>query len=337
MLVMKCTRFKRRACSLSEILVALTVVGAIAVVTAPVVTNARNASGYGFKMSSENQVGRANAMYLVDYDPQLSGTSTDPPKAVHFTTQNNFIPAATITYHGGPVMLGTTKVYYIWYGNWAGNSAVTILTDLAQNIGGSAYFNINSTYYNGSGTHVSNSVSYGGSTNDNYSQGKNLSDRAIKNVVSSAISSGRLPNDTSAVYFVLTSSDVSARSGFCTQYCGWHTYSTISGSNIKYSFVGNPDRCPSACEAQSSGPNGNAGADGMASIIAHELEEAVTDPNLNAWYTSGGAENADICAWTFGTTYASGGALANVHLGSRDYLIQQNWPATNTGCTMHYP
>src|SRR4051794_31138222 len=55
-----------------------------------------------------------------------------------------------ISYHGGPVMLGTTNVHYIWYGNWQGNSATTILTDLAQNIGGSPYFNINTTYYNGS-------------------------------------------------------------------------------------------------------------------------------------------------------------------------------------------
>ena len=32
-----------------------------------------------------------------------------------------------IFYHGGPVMLGTVNAYYIWYGNWAGNSAQTIL------------------------------------------------------------------------------------------------------------------------------------------------------------------------------------------------------------------
>ena len=63
----------------------------------------------------------------------------------------------------------------------------------------------------------------------------------------------------------------------------------------------------------------------MASIISHELEEAVTDLDLNAWYDRRGYENADKCAWTFGTTYTSGGALANVHLGSRDYLIQRNW------------
>jgi hypothetical protein len=65
-----------------------------------------------------------------------------------------------ITYHGGPLILNTTGIYYIWYGNWSGNTAVTILTDLANSIGGSPYFNINTTYYNGSNVHVSNSVAY---------------------------------------------------------------------------------------------------------------------------------------------------------------------------------
>ena len=41
----------------------------------------------------------------------------------------------------------------------------------------------------------------------------------------------------------------------------------------------------------------------MVSVIAHELEEAATDPDLNAWYDNRGYENADKCAWTFGTTY----------------------------------
>jgi hypothetical protein len=247
-----------------------------------------------------------------------------------------------ISYHGGPLLgvVGSAPVYayYIWYGNWSGNSAVTILTDLANNIGGSPYYNINSSYYNGSNAHVVNSVTFGGSTTDSYSRGTSLSDSAIQGIVSDAITSGRLPKNTSGVYFVLTSADVTASSGFCTQYCGWHTYGTISSSNIKYSFVGNPDRCPSSCEAQTTGPNGNAGADGMASIIAHELEEAVTDPNLNAWYDTRGAENADKCAWTFGSTStASNGALYNMTLGSRNYLIQQNWVNASGGfCAKSY-
>jgi len=242
-----------------------------------------------------------------------------------------------ILYHGGPVILGTTNIYYIWYGNWSGNSATTILTDLAKSLGGSPYYNINTTYYNGSNTHISNAVAYKSSTTDNYSQGKSLSDSAIESVVSSAITSGRLPKDTNAVYFVLTSSDVTASSGFCTNYCGWHTNGSISGSDIKYAFIGNPDRCPSSCEEQTTGPNGNAGADGMASIISHELEEAVTDPDLNAWYDRRGEENADKCAWTWGSTYTANGAMANMKLGSRDFLIQQNWVNASGGfCAKSY-
>jgi hypothetical protein len=244
-----------------------------------------------------------------------------------------------IRYHGGPVMLGTINVYYIWYGNWSGNSASTILTNLANYIGGSPYFNINTTYYNGSNAHVLNSVSYGGSATDAYSQGTALSDAAIQAIVSNAISHGGLTKDPNGIYFVLTSADVNETSGFCTQYCGWHTHGTISGSDIKYAFIGNPDRCPSACEQQTtSSPNGNTGADGMASIIAHELEEATTDPDLNAWYDSRGQENADKCAWTFGTTYrAANGSQANMNLGGLDYLIQRNWVNANGGyCALSY-
>lgn len=244
-----------------------------------------------------------------------------------------------ISYHGGPLILNTTNAYYIWYGNWSGNSAATILTNFGNSIGGSPYFNINTTYYNGSNVRVTNAVKLNGQVTDSYSQGSALSDSQVQAVVSNAISSGALPKDSNAVYFVLTSADVNETSGFCTQYCGWHTHASIGGSDIKYSFVGNPDRCPSACEWQSaSSPNNNPGADGMASIVAHELEEAVTDPDLNAWYDNRGYENADKCAWTFGTTStASNGSLYNVVLGGNPYLIQRNWVNASGGyCAMSY-
>jgi hypothetical protein len=243
-----------------------------------------------------------------------------------------------IGYHGGPVII-TPNIYYIWYGNWSNNTAPSILEDLARNIGGSPYFNINTTYYDGAGRNVQNAVKFPvSSTSDSYSQGTALSDAGVQAVVAHAISTGHLPMDANGVYFVLTSSDVNETSGFCTQYCGWHTHANISGlGDVKYSFVGNPDRCPNACAAQTTGPNGNAGADGMASIIAHELEEATTDPDLNAWYDSRGYENADKCAWTFGTTYSANGAKANMKLGTRDYLIQQNWVNASGGsCALRY-
>jgi hypothetical protein len=79
-------------------------------------------------------------------------------------------------------------------------------------------------------------------------------------------------------------------------------------------------------------PNGDPGADGMASILTHEMEEATTDPQLNAWYDSSGAENADKCAWTFGTVTNNS---YNISFGGLNYLIQQNWMAgSNQHCTM---
>src|SRR6185369_10110764 len=132
----------------------------------------------------------------------------DSPKVIARSRNNNGEqpngPARTgnakpgsngITYHGPPL-----TAYYIWYGNWTGNSATTILTDFAQNIGGSPYFNINTTYYNGSNAHVVNAVTYGGSTTVGYTHGTTLSDSGVQAVVSDAITSGALPNNTGAVY-----------------------------------------------------------------------------------------------------------------------------------------
>jgi hypothetical protein len=242
-----------------------------------------------------------------------------------------------IVYHGGPVMHGTVNLYYIWYGNWTGNTAQQILVDLANGLGGSPYYNINTTYSDGSGW-VSNALFLAGQATDSYSHGTSLADADVQAVVTRSITNGSLPLDANGVYLVLTSADVTESSGFCTKYCGWHTHGTISGSDIKYAFIGNADRCPSACAQQTVGPNDNAGADAMASVMAHEIEESTSDPDLNAWYDRRGYENADKCAWTFGTTYkVSNGALANMKLGTRDFLIQRNWVNASGGyCALSY-
>lgn len=242
-----------------------------------------------------------------------------------------------IYYHGGPIMLGTTSVYYIYYGTWSASQAA-IFEDFASSLGGSPYFNMETTYWDSNNNYVANSVRFGGATYDAYSQGTSLSDSAIFSIVQTAIQNGSLPKDANGVYFVITSPDV-AKSGFCTSYCGWHTNGSFKGTDLKYSFVGDSDRCPSACSGQSgSSPNGDTGVDGAINIIAHELNEAVSDPDLNAWFDSFGRENADKCAWTWGTQYtAPNGSRANVHLGGRDYLLQENWVnAANVGCALAY-
>jgi Phosphate-induced protein 1 conserved region len=276
-----------------------------------------------------------------DNDTHLA-RSSDGPSPVESTTPSlrRQLPGNGITQHGGPVMLGTTNVYYIWYGNWAGNSGVQILTDFMNNLGGSPWYNIITTYTSTTGVPIPNSLYLKGTTSVAYPYGTSLTDANIASVVSTAITTHALPLDANGVYFVLTSADVTASSGFCTSYCGWHTYITVSGVPVKFAFVGNAaTQCPGACMAQSSGPNGNGGADGMVSVLAHELVETVSDPQLNAWYGVDLAhENGDLCAWTFGATHAAAnGALANVKLGTREYLLQQNWVNANGGsCALSY-
>jgi len=242
-------------------------------------------------------------------------------------------------------MLGTTNVYFIWYGNWANNTATTILQFFAENIGGSGYFNINTTYYDGSGTHVSNSVVFEGSIIDDYSQGSSLSDDAVRTIVRDALTngnphqSGNLPLDPNGIYFVLTSADVVETSGFCTQYCnGFHRYANVDEIIVKYAFIGNPDQCPSTCEPQTISPNNNPGADAMASSIARFLDELVTDPLGTAWYDDQGRENATKCAGQYGTTLIAGnGSLYNIVLNGMQFLIQENWVNDGFGyCSMDY-
>ena len=246
-----------------------------------------------------------------------------------------------INYHGGPVMHGVVNLYFIWYGNWGSEytSASTIINAWAGAIGGSPYENINTTYGDNA-ANVSGQIHYAGFALDAGSQGTSLSDGSIANIVSSALTSKALPVDTNGVYMVLTAPGVKETSGFLTQYCGWHTYGTYNGSNIKYAFIGDAagPSLGNCAEQTSSSPNGDPAVDAMVSVMAHELEESTSDPNLNAWYDSNGEENADKCAWTFGTIYkASNGSMANMNLGGRDFLIQQNWLNLNGGsCALAY-
>jgi len=252
------------------------------------------------------------------------------------TLTHEFAPTAgstrktsALNYYGGPVVT-TPTLFIIWYGNWgqaSGSDTAAgqqIVRDWASNIGSSDYFRINATY---SQKPVSGTAVYGGDAQ--YSGNLNttsLSDSNILTIVNDTINSGRLPYNPNGVYLVVTSSNVNESSGFCTNYCGWHTAGTASAGHVRYGFVGNAARCLSSCAAQTTSPNGNAGVDGAISVLSHELEEATTDPDpRTGWVDSRGQENADKCAWTFGKTYAApGGGYANVHLGSRDFLIQRN-------------
>jgi Phosphate-induced protein 1 conserved region len=247
-----------------------------------------------------------------------------------------------ILYHGGPVQ-GTVSgqpvhLYYIFYGNWNGTDpgGPQIMSDFANSLGGSPYWNILTTYKEPkTGTTIKNALTLAGTVYDSGSQGASLSDSTLQKVVQKWISNGTFPADSNAIYHVLTSSEVNETSGFCSSYCGFHNHMSYSGKDIKYSFIGNPVHCTaqggvSDCQGDShndsQSPNNDPGVDAMISVIAHESEEATSDPDLNAWYFANGEEDGDKCAYMYGTTHPVGnGSDYNVTMGSRNYLIQENW------------
>jgi len=267
------------------------------------------------------------------------------PNAEYAPTAGSTSPTSALVYHNGAV-INTPVIYIIWYGNWNQSNGTddfngqSIIRSWAGGIGNSDYFKINAGYPGMSGR-ISGNASFTAGTNEATDTGTatRLSDADILSIVSRNIGPGKLPYDANGVYFVVTSSNVAERSGFCTQYCGWHTAgNTPSGQHVRYSFVGNAARCLSSCAAQSVSPNGNAGIDGSVSVLTHELEEATTDADpRSGWADAGGAENADKCAWTFGKTYPVGGAYYNMTFGGRNWLIQRNlwysgssWICANT-------
>ncbi|CAI6001219.1 unnamed protein product [Closterium sp. NIES-64] len=221
------------------------------------------------------------------------------------------------------VMERPISVYVVWYGAFseAQKQMVRAFTaSLSPNADPSVtvplWWNINRLYYDSSGNHISESVTWGGEVEDaNYSRGKALSDADVRNLITNAISSNQLPYNEDGVYFVLSDETVSqawdmpggSKPAFCSSFCGWHWHGRASSfGSIVYSWVGNAAKlCPRSCitrTLRASGavpPNQDAGMDGLLSVFAHELAEATSSPFIATWFDGSGQENADKCSWQF--------------------------------------
>jgi len=246
-----------------------------------------------------------------------------------------------IEYHNGPVKTGTPNVYFIWYGAWGtpGESpADRVISELVASLGGSSYWRTATLYPEGSGGRPSGGLVYSGASYDPfYSHGVLLAPKDVEDLIAQKIFASELPLDANGVYLVLAAANVSSP-GYATDFCAFHGQVDVVGSRLPYAFVIDAARAPTACATQLVGPNGTPGVDAMASLVAAELFDSVTDGYFAAYYDRLGLEPASKCAWTYGTTHtAPNGAAANVSLGGRDYLLQQLWvPSKNGGaCAMH--
>jgi len=252
----------------------------------------------------------------------------------------------TILYHGGPVMVASTNLYVVYYGAFTANQH-TILDTFLQNLGGTPAFNVNTEYFDSANQHVQNVLNYSPTVNsydDPYSLGKSLSGSFETTILHNAVAAGHLPADTNGIYILTVSPDVKLPKSV---WCAFHTHTTaiVTGEDIKYALAADPpasilNSCSGnlATFHDTTSPNGDVGMDEVVDSLIHELSETVTDPDLNAWFTSNGSEVADLCNFVYGTTFlAPNGSHANHTFGGRNYLAQEIWSMTSpVGCVLSH-
>lgn len=252
----------------------------------------------------------------------------------------------TILYHGGPVMVASTNLYIVYYGSFTSNQHA-ILDTFLENLGGSPAFNVNTEYFDASNQHVQNVLNYSPATNsydDAYSLGTSLSGSFETTILHNAVAAGHLPADINGIYILTISPDVKLPKSV---WCAFHTHTTaiVTGEDIKYTLAADPPpNILSSCSGNlatfhdTTSPNGDIGMDEVVDSLIHELSETVTDPDLNAWFTSNGSEVGDLCNFVYGTTFlAPNGSHANHTFGGRDYLAQEIWSMANpVGCVQSH-
>jgi hypothetical protein len=208
-------------------------------------------------------------------------------------------------------MSSATKVQPIFWGtSWSSYSGDEIsgIGTFYGSVGGSSYLGTNTEYTDSRGGRVSTAVSLLGSPvidNSAAVSGAPQTSAILAEVAK------MYPNPTANAYYPVY---VDQPRGHA-RYCAWHSAGTINGTPVTFAFFFKLDG-DSGCDPASPG-SGSQGLKASVNVSGHELSEMLTDMNLDAWYDSKGAENADKCAWTFGSKLLS--------MGSNSYRIQGNW------------
>jgi len=225
--------------------------------------------------------------------------------------------------HGGPVVTGATQynIYVNCAGTcWGSQPPSTFLT----NYNASSMIHITDQYV---GRTSNSRYPYGGGFQVNYNTSGTLSDQDMYNIVYTvARTYGTGYNHMYHVFFQQGVQECSNDAGGCYAvsggYCAYHDYVDFSDiGHTVFSFEGYQNI--SGCQVSGSDPNGIL-VDSTASTLSHEETEAITDPDLNAWWNSNtGEEIGDLCA----------GYDGNVSLNGHSYNIQREYSNKYHGCT----
>jgi hypothetical protein len=128
-------------------------------------------------------------------------------------------------------------------------------------------------------------------------------------------------------------------------YCAYHGQNTGTGevyANMPFPIYSGPT-VQFTCTDEGLGggiqsPNANPDADVELSPTSHEIEEAITDPDVSTgWYDASGFENGDECAYVYGALQGTAGSHYNQVINTRHYLTQEefsnrDFATTGGGC-----
>ncbi|MCA1812432.1 MAG: hypothetical protein LC624_00600 [Halobacteriales archaeon] len=231
------------------------------------------------------------------------------------------VQVVDLTYHNGPIQ-PSPRVYLVFWA-WLGqdpSGEAPYLQRFFSGIGGSGWNNVH-TQYTGTGQgHITNPPGeLAGVWFDDSLSVPPVPDLFIANeAVAAAAHFGDYGVD--ANYMIFTG-HLNNDLEFGRFYCGWHSSTNANGHTIAYSDIGYVTDVGGSC-GQNFVNGGAAGTlDGASIVGGHEFTEMATDPHINAWYDSNGAENADKCAWR-----ANGnGHVQNIVLSTGTFAVQGAW------------
>jgi hypothetical protein len=132
------------------------------------------------------------------------------------------------------------------------------------------------------------------------------------------------------MFFMFTAQNVGScfdSSGSTCAFTALRAYHGEAGSSAIYAnmpYTGGVGGCD-----MGQYPNGSSNQADPTINVTHEHNEAITDPQLNAWYDANGEENGDKCAWNFGAVSGPGGAEYNQTINGHHYFLQQEWSNSN--------
>jgi hypothetical protein len=242
-----------------------------------------------------------------------------------------------LVYHGGPVMT-TNKVYSIFWkpvGQVMDAGYVSTINQFFQDVSADSGMPTNVYAATTQYSSIQYASTFGGTFTDTASFPGNgctpygggtvcLSDAQLQAEINKVVSQQGWTKSPTNMFFIFTPKNVeSCSQGSCTftTYCAYHGAGSggLIYANMPYTVTSLPNYTQ-ACNAGQS-PNAD-DADSTINVTSHEHNEAITDPQLNAWYDNGGYENGDKCAWYFGSVSGPNGSEYNQTINGHHYFMQ---------------